>query len=167
MFLADRRGKDRGTREQRKGEGVNAEHGAWLSWRHAHTYLYAHITSNPHCRPAPFPPTGSMQTLQRPSQSAELVLDVAQLVLDMLPPLEDCVQRGGKWYISRVIPGPARGQTAERTAEASTTEGSMGNILAGVGVGVRKRSGLTGAPAVNFLSGFSAARRSIELFTPS
>ena len=40
------------------------------------------------------PPTGSMQTLRRPSQSAELVLDAAQLVLDMLPPLEDCVQRG-------------------------------------------------------------------------
>ena len=57
--------------------------------------------------------------------------------------------------------GPSAWQTAERTAEASTTEGSMGSILAGVGVGVRKRSGLTGAPAVNFLSGFSAARRSI------
>jgi hypothetical protein len=39
----------------------------------------------------------------------------------------------------------------------------MGSILAGVGVGVRKRSGQTGAPAVNFLSGFGAARRSISM----
>jgi len=111
-------------------------------------------------------------TRWRPSQGAELVLDVAQLVLDMLPPLKDCGQRGGRGGGAagagehphgQCLPGPRPpAWQPARTGHHHAARGTA-HILAGVGVGVRKRSGLTGAPAVNVLSGFSARCMSAAL----
>ena len=58
-------------------------------------------------------------------------------------------------------PRPPAWQPA-RTGHHHAARGTA-HILAGVGVGVRKRSGLTGAPAVNVLSGFSARCMSAAL----
>jgi hypothetical protein len=153
VFLADRRGQDRGIREQHKGGEGQCRAGR-LAQLAARTQVCADYIKP--ALPACTHPRAACKKLRRPPQSAELVLDVAQLVLDMLPPLEDYAARGQEGISAERF----RAQRAGRLSE-STVEGSMRHILAGVGVGVWKRSGLTGAPAVNFLSGFSAARRSM------